>query len=243
MHKHVHSSGRYSRSVEQARAGLELYITRDKADVITLTEQANVRHRLVIADACREHGYTAYQGLSSQDDCVIMLRNDRLEGVESWHDQLTTLPQNRATGGPIHHSITVLVRDKRTGKRFLYTVAHLTAGVESEWNTEKMPYRVRVWIGAQAKWSWLTLGRRRKYRARVAMVSDWNLNLERAKFRTLLKTVHPRLTLTWKTFPGPGTLGGRIIDATLTNMRIVREARLLPDDEASDHRPYDELLG
>ena len=74
------------------------------------------------------------------------------------------------------------------------------------------------------------------------MVADWNLNLEKRKYRALLHTLHPVLKLTWLKFTGPGTLGGRVIDATLTNLKIVRGAHLLPDDQYADHRPYAETL-
>lgn len=241
-HVHVHSSGRYSRSAEQATAGLSRYLTRDKADVVTLTEQGNHRHRSVLKAVCKAHGYTPWQGPGGQDDCVVVLKDSRFKKVEVWHDQLTSMPQNRATGGPIHQAITVLMQDMLNGELILYTAAHLTANVEGDWSSRHPSYRARVWSAAVLRWRRLTRMRRRRYKARVVVVADWNLNLEKERFRALLKTLYPRLTLSWKRYPGPGTHGGRVIDATLTNMVVLQNARLLPDDDSSDHRPYIETL-
>src|SRR5262245_1122224 len=108
---HVHSSGRYDRTAEQIERGLRLYMTRDDADVITLTEQGNHRHRDLIARLSKEYGYTAHQGPGGQDDCVVILKSSRFRAREVWHDELSPLPQNRAKGTPKHHAITVLVDD------------------------------------------------------------------------------------------------------------------------------------
>jgi hypothetical protein len=239
-HKHLHSSGRYDRTYQQAEAALTAYMTVHDADVITLTEQGNARHRAVIAEMADKYGYTAHQGPGKYDDCVVLLRKTRFRALRTWHDELSPLPQNRATGGPKHHSITVLAQDM-TGRLVIYTAAHLTAGVEAGWAAQG--YRVRLWLAAQSRWATQTAILRRRYKAKVVMVADWNLNIKKPVYRALLHALHPRLTLTWKSpFPAGGTHGTRIIDATLTNLLVLHNAYLLHDDDSSDHRPYAETL-
>lgn len=244
-HKHVHSSGRYDRTAAQVRRNLIKYIKRDGAAVITLTECGGSRHRAVIRSVARRYGYSVHQGATGQDDCVILLRKNRYRAAHQWADKLTDMPQNRAKGGPIHHAITVLAEDLLTGTSdspfVLYTVTHLTAGVEGDWR-EKV-YRVRVWLDAHRTWARLTLKRRKRFKVKVAMVADWNLNFKKARFRALVKNLHPMLRLTWRKFGSGGTHHWRIIDGTLTNMLIIKPAELLEDDDFADHRPYAETLG
>lgn len=241
-HGHIHSSGRYDRGTRAIADALERHLRVDKPDVYTSTEAANKKHRVIYAALAGEYGYSHHQGRSGQDDCVILLRRARFRARKTWDDQLTTLPQNRARSGPIANAISVLVEDRAGGVPIIYTVSHLTAGVEGIWFKAKMMYRERVWRSAHATWSRRTFRRRRYYKAKVVMVSDWNLNLERKVFRTMLRAMHPRLRLTWKRFPGPGTHGGRVIDGSLTDLQIVRGAALTRDDSSSDHRPYREVL-
>lgn len=215
---------------------------RDKPDVHTLTENGNERHRAVMRDVAYKYGYEVVQGAGGQDDCAILLKDKRFRLDDMWTDLLTDLPQNRATGGPLFNSLTALLKDRQGGIPVLYTVTHLTAGVEKVWDNQPLAYRVKVWHAAEKAWGDHTRLLRKQTGAKVVMVSDWNLNLEKLKYRALLKALYPRLTLTWQEFPGPGTHGSRVIDATLTNLNIVGPATLLPDDDSSDHRPYIEVL-
>lgn len=241
---HEHSSGQGSRTPEQVHNGLHIYMVKRKADVITLTEQYSKKFRDVVHAMAELHGYFVCQGPEPSDDCVILFKKSRftVHPKHIWWDELSPLPQNRAKGGPIHHSITALAWDKINKKYGLWTVAHLTAGVEKLWSKETA-YRVKLWFTVRRVWAKKTGMRRRKYRVRVAMIADWNIDLRKKKFQALLKSMHPRLTLTWRSWNHKGgTLGSRTPEGTLTNMLIIEGAQLEPNDSFGDHVPYRETL-
>ena len=134
-----------------------------------------------------------------------------------------------------------MLRHKKTGRKVLVSVVHLPSNVEGDWRDGA--YRVFVWRDAQKNWKRIINDLRKQHGGKVMYVADWNLNFKRLRFRALMKTLYPTLKLTWKPpFGAAGTHHKRIIDATVTNMRIVQKARLIRDDNSSDHRPYLEEL-
>lgn len=247
---HVHSSGRHDRPASSVAAALHAYAARDRVDVLTLTEFQRPSHRAVLAAWAECYGYLVAQAEGPAGQCVVAVRASRFRLRRQWDDRLTGRPQNRAKPGAARHqALSVVVEDLAAGEAVLWTVAHLTAGVEAgmvtrptSWRRRDLAYRVSVWLQARQTWGRRTWRRRRHHGLLVVMVADWNLNLERRRWRLLLRAFHPRLRLTWRRFPGPGTHGRRVIDGTLTNLQVVRPAVLLADDPSSDHRPYREVL-
>jgi hypothetical protein len=247
--KHVHSSGRYDRPGKAIRAALDTHVERDEVEVLTLTEHNNAVHRRVLAEWALTHRFEVAQGPGDAANCALAVGPGfRVE--KFWAHQLTDQEQRRGPGGPPPpESITALVEHVATGERSLWSVAHLPSHVEGDWNVAGpfggRAWRVWLWLKAVREWKRHTRALRRRYGVKAAMVADWNLDFRHARFRALVKALFPRLRLTWRRFPAPGEGthdGGRVIDATLTNMRAPEPAALLPDDESSDHRPYAEEL-
>lgn len=236
MVRHIHSSGRYDRPDEAVRNALRRYASH--ADLITLTETQKRERNVLRMDGWR---VSKYSGAGTGDPAI--LTDSRIwEVLLMWSHKLTDKEQRRGPGGPPPpHSLTVLLRNKGNGKRLLVSVAHLPSHVEGDWRDRT--WRVQVWLEAHREWkrhvNWL----RKRYRVKVMMVADWNLDIKKRWVRAALKALHPRLKLTWREPFEGGTHHNRIIDATVTSLRVLREAVLFEDDASSDHRPYFEVLG
>ena len=243
--RHVHSSGRHDRPAAAQERALHSYAAR-RADVITLTEQQGATHRRVLAQFQKTTGYDLAQGIGNGANCAILVDSDwTIEEV--WADKVSNKEQRRGPGGPPPPEyVTALIRHKKTKKKALVSVLHLPSNVEGDWfkkgGFSGRVWRVRLWLEAERKWSKHLRKLRKRYKCKVIMVADWNLNFKRPVFRALMKSLHPKLKLTWKKFRKAGTHHKRIIDATLTNCKIRAWAYLIDDDPSSDHRPYEEIL-
>jgi hypothetical protein len=241
--KHIHSSGRHDRDRRVVRRALDSYAERHPA-VLTLTEYQGKDHRAALIEWAITHDYSIGQAPGAAGNCALAVAPGwSLERF--WSHQLTRHEQRRGPGGPPPpQCATAIVRHTATGKRCLWSLAHLPPNVEGDFRRPGKPaYRVWLWLRIVREWRrhLRRIARRHNVRRR-AVVADFNLNVERAWVRAALRARFPGLRLTWRDFPGPGTHHRRVIDATLTNLRILEAAELLPDDASSDHRPYVEVL-
>lgn len=245
--KHLHSSGRYDRSNARVKRAMERYAKNH--NLITLTEMHRRSRR---EDVLEMPGWTVvrYFGPGDGDPAVVVKDSDWVV-VDKWRKRLTKHEQRRGPGGPPPpHALIVLLRERGGRKKVFVTVAHLPSHVEGRWFRRyrrrwygRVYWRVFVWRRARRNWQRYVNRLRRRHHAKVMYVADWNLNFKRRRFRALAKAMFPALHLTWrKPFPRRGTHHRRIIDATITNLRVVRRAKLFRDDNSSDHRPYDEVL-
>lgn len=243
--RHVHSSGRYDRPEAAQERALLSYAARG-AGIITLTEQANATHRRVLKNFEEKTGYDIAQGIGGGADCAIAV-DPEFEIVKVWADKATNKEQRRGPGGPPPSQyVTALVRHRKTRHKVLVSVLHTPSHVEGDWFKKGKfgghVWRVSVWLEAHKNWSAHLWKLRKQYKCKVIMTSDWNINFKRAPFRALMKTLHPKLVLTWKKFPKKGTHTSRVIDATLTNCKVRAAAYLIVDDPSSDHVPFEEIL-
>lgn len=229
---HIHSSSRYDRTKLSLSRAVDSYINHD-ADLLTFTEVSDNRR----AEALIKDGYVRL--ISSNggfDDCGIMYRKSRFTLLyrESYH-----------IGGGRYAQIAVL-KDIVTNKRFVLGVAHYPADVEDSMRFGRRTIRTMTWNTNVVRLRRRVNRLKSRYNCTAALiVADWNLNIKRRWVRARIRAIHPNWTLTWRRpYPAGGTHGDRIIDATIKKgkISIVQEARLLPDDESSDHRPYIEWL-
>jgi hypothetical protein len=242
MIRHIHSSGRYDRSDAAVKKAIGRYV--DDANLITLTETQK-RDKQTLS----QPGWTVakYYGPGDGDSTVIT-KDSEWRVLAKWSKQLSQYEQRRGPGGPPPpHSLTVLLQNKHTDRQLLVSIAHLPSHVEGDWfkpgSFRGYAWRVFVWRDAVRTWKRHVKRLAKAHNAKVMMVADWNLNFKRRVFRALVKTLFPMLHLTWQSpFPADGTHHHRVIDATLTNLRVKRKARLYQDDASSDHRPYIETL-
>lgn len=239
MIKHIHSSGRFDRSPESLRRATKSYIEKG-ANLITFTEI----HRGERADALKFEGFRLVWVKSptnrGADDPAVLVKDSDFIVVGAWAKQLSRHEQRRGPGGPPPPSaLTVLLRDRRTKKLFMVSVAHLPSNVEGSWFKREVYWRVFVWRDCVKTWRSFLAKKRNQYTNKVIVIADWNLNFKRRAIRLVVKRYWPGLSLTWRgPWPSGGTHFKRIIDGTMTNLDIEEYARLLEDDGSSDHRPY-----
>jgi hypothetical protein len=183
-----------------------------------------------------------YTGPGDGDPTILV--GPDYQVIKTWSHRLTKFEQRRGPGGPPPaHATTALVEQRSSGKKFLVSVAHLPSHVEGKWYRRGY-YRVFVWKDALKNWKAILSALRHQTGVkRFVIVADWNLNFKRKVFRSLMGRLFPTLRLTWSPpFPKDGTHHRRIIDGTVTNLRIYKKPRLYKDDASSDHRPYREIL-
>lgn len=236
MIKHIHSSGKNDRSLASVKKALSLYAT--AANLITLTEQ---QHRDSV-DLWMPGWEVVKQTGPGAGDPAVLIRSDDWEVERVWVDKLSDKEQRRGPGGPPPaHALTVLLGHRKTRKTLIVSVAHLPSHVQGDWRDNA--YRVKLWRECVKGWRSKVEPRRKRYGAKIAYIADWNLDIKKAWVRAVLRGYFPGLKLTWKKpFPNDGTHHKRIIDATLTNLRVKRKAVLVRDDDSSDHRPYQDVL-
>lgn len=232
----IHSSSRFDRSPATLSRAMDSYTA--KAAVVTLTEVGDDQR----VKAAIKNGFrllnTDYGGW---DDCAISVNKARFDVV---HHEGYKLPMSNQgeTGKFTSRAQIAVLEDKDTGQFFVVSVAHFPAHLEGDMARGRKTERTVAWLlNTQA------LRRRvnelkRKYKCDGALiVADWNLNFKKPWVRALFKAKFPYWKCSWRApYPKDGTHNARIIDATLYkgNIRVFEEARLLPDDDSSDHRPY-----
>lgn len=236
MINHLHSSGKNDRALSKVQEALQEYA--EVADLITLTEQ----QRRSKADLSMPGWEVTKKAGPGDGDPAVLTDRRVWKVVRVWIDKLSDREQRRGPGGPPPpHALTVLLEHRKNGKRLLVSVVHLPSHVQGDWRENA--YRVRLWRECVKEWKRKVNRRRRIFKAKVMFIADWNLDIKKRWVRAVLKFYFPALRLTWrKPFPGRGTHHRRIIDATMTNLRVKKKAKLFRDDDSSDHRPYEETL-
>lgn len=200
------------------------------APIVTLTEVS----RDYREKALHRPGWTVISGdKSGWDDCAIVIDNSRFKKIYS---------ESFNMGGTGRYAQIAVILDLVTKKRLVWASVHYPASVETELSKNQRTADSILWT--KCVWS---LKRRvnylkRKYKCAGAFIAaDWNVNFKRAWVRRLIKSIHPFWKNAWREpWPISGTHHSRLIDATLFrgNVVLVRKARLLSDDNSSDHRPY-----
>lgn len=227
--KHIHSSSRFDRTTVSLDNALDAYI-RHQPDLITLTEVARERREKPL----RRTGWDVITGdKSGWDDCAIMYSTNRYKVLHS---------ESFDMGGTGRYAQIAVLLDKAEQKRLVVASVHYPASVEYELFKKVTSRDTVLWT--KAVWS---LKRRvnalkRKFKARgIVIAADWNVDFKKEWVRALIKAIHPSYSNTWQApYPARGTHGRRVIDATLFKGRLktASPARLLKDDDSSDHRPY-----
>lgn len=246
--KHIHSSSLWSRSPATLRTAAERY--NEKADLITYTEvQAENREGAVRRANGKEFGFVSGDK-SYSNDCAISFRKERFELLHKENFKSTNLFWYNVKGrkrDPQYATIGVFL-DKVANKKLVVTVIHLASAVEDPMSKGVSTRRTAAWYSSFRRTKKRSNKLKRKYKAKgILLIADYNLDFKKRWVRALLKSLAPAYRLTWKKvnqIKGGTHYRGRIIDATLIKGKIkVRgSARLMKDDNSSDHRPYIETL-
>lgn len=240
---HVHSSGRFDRSVELLARDVKKFHAMKGVTLTTHTEQADDSKQ---RDAAFDTpGWSFFQDRrdNAYDECVITWKDD------FWRPMLG--------GSAVELSPMTWVRSAEYGGQEAATVKAAYVLLESVVvprlrvaviaahmpldNTDK---RAEAWIDCTRGLHRLIQNlRRQDMKCRFIVSADWNKNFRQADERALLQgrvATPNRLTQAWSTgVPKHGGTHGPkgLIDGDLSNLPIKR-AYLLDDTASSDHRPY-----
>lgn len=244
MFTHVHSSGRFDRDPDLLRRDVKAH--REIGQLVTRTEITRQPH----GERLRGQGWSFVRSFreDGNDECSVEWSNDAftlcgLPEVVAVTDM--TFFRSEAMGGaqaPFIKALFVpLAKASNPGRRLFVVACHQALS-----NTEQ---RRLVWLdvssGLVELGRWL---RRQDDEARLLLVADWNKNYRDGDDRALMQSKVARplgLKQAWDgNVPAEGGTHGRrsLIDGDITDL-AVGGCRLLPDTDASDHRPYAADLG
>lgn len=241
--KHAHSSGKFDGSKDALAKQVKTFTSSDEGwNLLSWTE---VKGR---ADILSAKGWGTYAPQST--DCAFMFRKSVYELVAKSDNQLTSKTFIDGNGNTKKIIAPTIVLNSKDG--ILWTsVAHLPSSVQEgdHFSTKKTDQdRVACWKSSVSGWKDLRQKQRDKYHQTISLhIADWNVNFRMSTFR---KEVDNRIagdpsnfrgTWTPSNEPKDGTLGSRLIDAGWTNGAF-SSTGLLPDDNASDHRPFYEKI-
>src|SRR5262245_38975036 len=238
--RHVHSSSRYDRSEQSLAKEAKAYAkaTDPQADLITYTE---VKSREDALRDALEPEFGCYQ--PDQTDVAICWRKDKwaqqVKEVHKITDKVWTDGQ-----GHKHETWVATALLKRNDGHLLWiSLCHLPSNVEAGCKVKENKQGA-AWKSALNGWKSYWDDSRKKHHPDVGMiVADWNIDFHVQCWRQYVAGVWPNLVLCWRdpNMPKGGTHGSRLIDASWGTVKP-NKAWLLPDNNASDHRPWAEVI-
>lgn len=245
--RHAHSSSLYDGPKVPLEEEMERLVTATdpSANLATLTEVGSDARTEVLKDAAPgEWGAWVPDASKCCSDTGIMWRKSewslKTKEVHRLTDKTWTDGQGRkhwtyATSAKFRHT--------SSGRTVFLSVAHLPSHVQNG-NAFHDNAQARAWKSAVNGWHTYWNDFRKQHGPDVGMlVADWNVDFHSGHWRGWVGDKFPSLVLGWKGhMPNGGTHGKRLIDATWATVPSVK-ARLLKDDDSSDHRPYGEAMG
>lgn len=222
MLRHVHLSGKFNVKPKELTDALDVFSTRSKANVITLTEVSPPGLRAPIAHwAASNHWHVYHPPRAGQNECAVLTREPF---VETHAYLLTPLQLRVGRTAPIY-----LICARLAGGPWFavwHTPAHTYGWRPGVWAT-------RVYMSALRG---LRVARLRLRGHGLVLVADWNVDLHRQAVRDKIGGPYRRLHWAVGDNQAP-TLGNRIVDGVLTDLLIVRKSITLSARLGFDHRP------
>lgn len=241
---HAHSSSLYSASASSLANEVDKAVAADDpaATLLTFTEVGSSQRTQVLKDADPDEWAAWVPGAT---DVGIMWRKSEWSPVWKEAHKLTNKVWTDGQGRN-HETYcgTALLTYTKNGKTLFLSVCHLPSHVDNGGKFYDNA-QAKAWKSAVAGWSdYWNATRKQDHPTMGMIVADWNVDFHLSSWRQYLADVFPSMHLCWagdKMPPkGKGTHGSRLIDATYATGTIT-QAKLLPDDNSSDHRPYGEL--
>lgn len=240
--RHVHSSSKFNRSPESLHRAYVGYT--QKSDLVTFTEvEFEPREK-----ALRVKGWGVITGdESNRNDCGICFDESKFSVEHSEQFLVKDSSYAKSPGGrktdPLYATIAVLGSDSGS---LVLAVVHTPSSVEGNIFSKNKVARTIVWFRTARSVKRRVNTLRKKHSATAAMVvADWNVNFKKVSVRALFKALYPAWTMGWRDLNiVGGTHTNRVIDATFVKgkIKVISGARLMADDDSSDHRPYTEQL-
>lgn len=223
----IHASGRFTATVDQLIAALDVYAA--QADVITVTEVSPARfHRSGLLRWADQNGWHVHHTTGAgENECAIL---SRWPLARRKTFRLTPLTLKTGRTAPIYLVAARIKDGPWIG--VWHTPAHNDGLRPGLWPT-------RVY---QTALTGLRQARMRMHGGGVAIAADWNLDLRRPSVRAHLARPYPRMRWALTRHQTP-TQGGRVIDGVLTNRQVIDPATTLPPEPGFDHRAVSVVLG
>jgi hypothetical protein len=236
----INAPGRFDRSPATVAHDIAHWTGLAGVSVVFVTEVAAKAR----AAALEVDGWTLHHEAGAGDgECAILTKDATREVVKSL---TVTLDEGGGKARFAHPLVApVVICDGKSGRRTLYTNAHLRAHLEGIWAKLPMPARskvkrlrksgkpiIRQWIADVDAWRLEVHRLAAKYKVDdIIVAADWNLNGDRAWVQALMRELWPGLSMVRTKGPD---LGRRNIGWLLTNMRLTDSEVL--HAQSSDHR-------
>ncbi|HEY0965078.1 MAG TPA: hypothetical protein VGE13_01215, partial [Candidatus Saccharimonadales bacterium] len=234
---HLHSSGRFDRSVSQWRKDLQKFKQKYTPSVITLTETASNRSRVI---SWKGWSHTNGETSVAWDTAVWKKTNSEIQ----------ELAPNTPSRLPSKVSIVIL-QDRTTKTKWLWAVTHVPASVDGgngvfrvhddKNSDEFIRSQVTKWKAVMRHLPTIIAASLKKYnikRQNSIITADWNVNVAQSGWRQKMKTYFPNYKLSNPRGSAP-THGDRTIDASLVANEVTasnwRGLGVIP---SSDHNPF-----
>ena len=237
---HGHSSSRYDKPPKTlAELVGKATGANSPANLLTFTEVGKKER----AEKLKADGWGRYVPHGETDAGLMWLKSE-WEKVFTEVKQLTDKTWKDGQGNTHYQRCASAVLDnKHTGKRLWASVIHLPSGVQDGKHFSDKESHVKAWKGACDGWADYHKKQKDKWDFDGTMyIADWNVDFKVSDWRDRVRDYYPNCHCSWKSpYPGGGTHGDRLIDATWTDFSI-DECVLLDKTESSDHRPFGELI-
>jgi len=243
--RHAHSSSLYSNSPDSLANQVERAVEADDPDATTLTftEVGSDKRTQVLKDADPDN-WAAW--VPNQSDVGIMWRKHVYSPVWKEAHKLTDKVWTDGQGRK-HETwcATALLSHDKEGLTIFLSVCHLPSHVQ---NGDKFydNAQAKAWKSAVNGWSdYWNITRKTDKPDLGMLVADWNIDVHSSHWMGYMTDKFPSMYCTWAGDREPpndkGTHGNRLIDFTMATNKMTK-AKLLKDDNSSDHRPYGEAL-
>lgn len=230
---HVHASGRFDATLADVKTDWDNFRTMRGVRLVTGTEHGSGDHDA----AFRADGWKGYRGR----ECVVMWRTDTFE--QAREPSFRPIGKNtfrRGTNRDARVWLTsVQLRHIETNRVVMVRVCHMPAKVQDGERFRFSEARnVAAWSASLALWG-RRARRSARHHPRAAQINaaDWNLDLRRRHWRTVIGSALGQRCAWGKHMPDGGTLGRRLVDGAFYRLLRVLDARVLPKCKSSDHKP------
>lgn len=235
---HVHASHYLGTSPAQLETGTDLILA-EGPDVVTLTELYTEKRVRTL----REKGYEHQAEAGTDSGALWPTRVWEVLHRET--SKVTDRIYYTGEGKPTkpQHAVFVVLRHRATGLVLLVIANHFPPHIEGSSGPGGIWHRdTRLRVAAFMSAVQGIRKRRRQLRRRFKpdaeiLTGDWNLNVLRTVVRAYFVAAFPNMRLNVpEKYRGPGTLGRRFIDWTLTQGLEVIGAPKVAELRGSDHR-------
>lgn len=243
---YLHFSGRYSKPAASVEHDVNELVK--KHSLLSFTEfEIDTRERALNTPGFHL-AHIENKNMSGEDGEAVLARKEEWDLLYSDAPLLTNERYVREGGAttPQLRCLRVILRHHPTGKIVALLVTHLPAHVQGHGGFYQTIVQQRVTVYREGVKGLKRVKRDTKKRWRpneFIVTSDWNLDIKQAWVRAFLKMSFPSLHPNFSApYPSLGSLGNRIIDITLTTMKVRKPGRILQGFPSSDHRPVETVL-